>query len=265
MNPQIIVTNDDGIESPGIWAIADSLSNLGDVWVTAPEKQATGAGRCFFRESTGVIREIQPRIEKKNIRAFAIDASPAQCVFQAVGSILPEKAALVVSGINYGENIGNIVTSSGTVGACIEAGSLGILSMALSQEIDPHEDYLKYSEKINFSAAAWFGAKFAEKIIAEGLPAGADILKVDVPAEGTIETPWRVTRVSRLNEMRRQYVQKKFSDPAHIIYGPIPDPQRAEPDSDIWAICVDKVVSVTPMTFDLTAAVNFLDLQKQLK
>ncbi|MHC1771013.1 MAG: 5'/3'-nucleotidase SurE [Flexilinea sp.] len=263
--PQIVLTNDDGIDSPGLWAMAEKLAPLGELWVVAPNVQYSGSGRCFFRESDGIIEERESKIKGLNIRAFAIGGSPAQSVFHAVKEILPVPPVLVVSGINYGENLGNIVTSSGTVGAAIEAGGLGIKSIAISLEITPEEGYLSYSESVNFDIAAKFGQRFAKMIILNGLPDGVDILKIDVPKNATLSTPWRLTRISRISEMNKRINRIDFSQPAPIDWLPEFDQNLIEPDSDIQAVCHESIVSVSPMTIDMTAKNDFSTIMTYLQ
>ncbi len=265
IKPQIVLTNDDGINSPGLWAMAEKLASLGDLWVVAPNVQYSGSGRCFFRESDGIIEERESKVRGFNIRAFAIGGSPAQSVFHAVKEILPVPPALVVSGINYGENLGNIVTSSGTVGAAIEAGGLGLKSIAISLEIAPEDGYLNYSDNVNFDPAAEFGQKFAKMIISKGLPEGVDILKIDVPKNATLSTPWRLTRVSRISEMNKKINRTDFGQPAPIDWFPEYDHCLVEPDSDIQAVCHESIVSVSPMTIDMTAKNDFSTLMAYLQ
>ncbi|HRQ32592.1 MAG TPA: 5'/3'-nucleotidase SurE, partial [Anaerolineales bacterium] len=130
--PQILLTNDDGIRSPGLWAVAASLSDLGFVTVAAPRDQSTGMGRSLPGTSDGVIREERVQVNGQEWSVFAVNGSPAQAVLHGVYDVLKSKPDLVVSGINYGENIATGITISGTVGAALEAASLGIPALAVS-------------------------------------------------------------------------------------------------------------------------------------
>ncbi len=106
--------------------------------------------------------------------AYGIGGTPAQAVLHAVLEILPQPPDLVVSGINYGENLGSGITISGTVGAALEAAALGILAMAVSLETDP-EHHLSYSTDIDFSTAAHFTAFFARLLLAKSIPEDVDV------------------------------------------------------------------------------------------
>ena len=129
---QILLTNDDGIRSPGLWAAAASLSELGFVTVTAPREQSSGAGRSLPNTSDGIIRLEQVQVNGQEWSVYAVGGSPAQSVLQGVYEVLKFKPDLVVSGINYGENVASGVTISGTVGAALEAASLKVPAMAVS-------------------------------------------------------------------------------------------------------------------------------------
>jgi len=104
--PLILLTNDDGIRSPGLWAAADALSELGFVVVAAPREQSSGYGRSLPNSSDGVIREEEVTVRGKTWKVFAVGGSPAQAVQCGVLEIAPRQPDLVVAGINYGENVG---------------------------------------------------------------------------------------------------------------------------------------------------------------
>src|SRR5512147_752640 len=151
--PQILLTNDDGILSPGLWAAAASLSQIGFVTVTAPRDQSSGAGRSLPNTSDGIIQEQRVHVNGQEWTVYSVGGTPAQTVLHGVYEVMKEKPDLVVSGINYGENVATGVTISGTVGAALEGASLGIPSLAVSLEAAP-EFHLSYSEEMNFLVAA---------------------------------------------------------------------------------------------------------------
>src|SRR5688500_62066 len=146
--PQILLTNDNGILSPGLWAAAAALSRLGFVTVTAPREQSSGAGRSLPNTSDGIIEEQRVQVNGQEWTVFSIGGTPAQTVLHGVLEVMKKKPDLVVSGINYGENVATGVTISGTVGAAMEAASLGIPAMAISLEAAA-EYHLTYSEEIS--------------------------------------------------------------------------------------------------------------------
>lgn len=262
---QILLTNDDGIQSPGLWAAAESLSSLGFVNVAAPRDQFSGAGRSMPITSDGIIAPQQMTVNGKDWRVFSVGGTPAQSVLHALFEILDEKPCLVVSGINYGENVGTGITISGTVGAALEAAAMGIPALAVSLETGPDE-YLSYSTQVDFSAAAYFAAYFARKILEKDLPPDVHVLKVDVPANATVDTPWELTRLSRQRYYEPQPSQRLSWDKPgpmgfHVRFDPLLDP----PDTDVYAIRVKKVVSVTPLSLDLTSRAKFSELDGILR
>jgi 5'-nucleotidase len=262
---QILLTNDDGIESPGLWAAAAALSPLGFVHVVAPRRQSSGAGRSLPSTSDGIIHPQKLVINDQPWEVYAVGGTPAQAVLHAVLEIMPRRPDLVVSGINYGENVGTGVTISGTVGAALEAAALGIPALAISLETDP-QHHLSYSQSVDFSAAAYFTAFFTRMLCASPRPIDLDVLKVDVPCNATSQTPWRVTRLSRsryYNPVRPQRLS--WDVPGLVGYQPNEDYSQEPEDSDVYAIRVQGVVSVTPLSLDLTSRLDLARLENQLR
>lgn len=254
--PLIMVTNDDGIQSPGLRAAVAALDGLGEVVVVAPRDQWSGAGRSMPATSEGRIYPEVLVVNGRPVRAYAVEGTPAQVVDHAFLEILPRLPDLVVSGINYGENVGSGVTISGTIGAALEAASFGVPALAVSLQT-PIEHHLGYSEEIDFRATGHFTRRFAEAVLRRALPFDVDVLKIDVPASATPETPWRWTRQSR----QRYFVpvrpmRRRPTDPGPLGYRVEVDFERLEPDSDVYALVVDQVVSVTPLSLDLTSRVG---------
>ncbi len=261
--PLILFTNDDGIDSPGLWAVAAAFADIGDILVVAPRLQQSGTGRSMPITSEGRIYPRELPMNGHPYKAYAVDATPAQAVQHGVLELADRLPSLVVSGINYGENTGNGVTISGTVGAALEAASLGIAALAVSLQT-PKDLHLSYSNDVDFSAAAHFARLFGQWLIAHPtLPDDVDVLKVDVPFDATPETPWRITRLSR----RRVYWPTRperiaLSDIGRIGYEYDTNPAKAEPDSDVYAILEDKVVSVTPISLDMTSRTDLFRLRQ---
>lgn len=249
--PLIVVTNDDGIASPGLRAAVAAVRPLGEVLVVAPKRQQTGAGRSL--PPTTDPFEPYPLLlpEGIEITAFTVDTSPAHVVRRGLLLLAPRPAALVVSGINYGENVGVGVTISGTVGAAIEGATLAVPSLAVSLETDI-EHHTSHDESVDFQVAAFFTRAFARAMLEFKLPPGTDLVKVDVPRHATVETPWRLTRVSRQNYFHSIVIDGE-NGRAIRGYRRVIDFERLEQDSDIHALVVDHVVSVSPMTVDLSS------------
>jgi 5'-nucleotidase len=262
---QILLTNDDGIQSPGLWAAAEALSDLGFVTVAAPRDQSSGTGRSLPLSSDGIIRPEVLTVRGKDWTVYAVGGTPAQAVLHGVLEIMPQPPDLVVSGINYGENVASGVTISGTVGAAMEGAALGIPALAMSLETDK-EQFLSYSREVDFSAAAAFTAVFARQLLEKKFPPDVDLLKVDVPCDATRETPWQITRLSRQMYFVPSPPQRKsWDEPTKVDYRVAPDLEGEPEDSDAYVLRHKRMVSVTPLSLDFTARVDFGELERLLR
>ena len=263
--PQILLTNDDGIRSPGLWAAASALSEIGYVHVAAPRDQFSGAGRSMPITSDGVIEIKEVQVNGKTWQVYAVGGTPAQTVRYAILEILPSPPALLVSGINYGENVGTGVTVSGTVGAALEGASMGLPSLAISLET-AQEHHLSYSSEVDFSAAAHFSRFFGQMLLEKRFPADVDVLKVDVPMSATLETPWEVTRISRKRYFEPVPPNRTSWDiPALIGYRLSNEPDRDRVDTDSYTLRIKKAVSVTPLSLDITSRVDLKEFERLLR
>ncbi len=264
-DPQILLTNDDGIKSPGLWAAAEALSGLGFVTVAAPRDQASGSGRSKPQISDGAINEEELNVKGQRWKVYAVGGSPAQAVQHGILELMPRQPDLVVAGINYGENVTTSITVSGTVGAAMEGAALGIPSLAVSLETD-REFHLSYSRDIDFSAASHFLAIFA-RLLLDGFHAeDIDLLKVDVPSNATTETPWQITRLSRGRYyLPKKPVRERLDAPADLDYEVVGDLSEHGDDSDAHVLRVERRVAVTPISLDMTSRVGLGDLDKRLR
>lgn len=256
--PLILITNDDGIRSMGLRAVAAACADLGDLFIVAPAVQQSAVGRSKPAGSSRRIFEytIELKPGMPPVKAYAVDGSPAQVVEHALFELLdapPSAISLTISGINYGENIGEGITVSGTVGAAMEAASYGIPAIAVSQQTLA-EHYLSHDVALDFEATAAIVRKFAIRVLEKGLPPGVDVLKIDTPESVNFETPWRWTRVSKQRYFYPIIGQRpSLDDVVRLNFEARIDPDTLEPDSDIRAVAIDKVISVSPLSNDLTA------------
>jgi 5'-nucleotidase len=254
---QILLTNDDSIHSPGLWAAAEALDPLGWVHVVAPRDQQSGVGRSMPIHSSGIIEEMTLHVNGRDWQVFSVDGSPGQSVLHGIYDVIEVKPDLVVSGINYGENVGSGVTISGTIGAALEAASLDIPALAISMQTG-QEHHLSLSQDVDFSTAGFFTQKIARKMLEKGLPEDVDLIKVDIPCDATPDTPLVMTRQSR----HRYYFPKPAARESLADRGPVGyeiryQPEDLEKDSDLYALLVEKKVSVTPISIDLTSRTDF--------
>lgn len=263
--PQILLTNDDGINSPGLWMAAEALSGLGYVWVAAPREQSSGMGRSMPPTSDGIITTQTITIHEKEWTIYAVGGTPAQTVQHAILEIMPSPPDLVVAGINYGTNFGTGVTISGTVGAALEGASHDVPSLAISLETE-HKYHLSYSKEVDFKASAHFTTFFARQLLEKKFPPNVQVLKVEVPSDATESTPWKLARLSKL----RFYLptapkRKSWSEPGSTGYEQVPEASVFAKDTDVYTVIVDRKVAVTPISLDMTAGVTFSELEKQLR
>jgi len=263
--PQILLTNDDGIRSPGLWAAARALASLGYVTVAAPREQSSGTGRSLPSTSSGIIHKENLEINGQEWIVYAVDGTPAQAVLHAVLEIMPEKPDLIVSGINYGENVGMGITISGTVGAVMEGASLGYPSLAVSLQAD-QQYHLSYSEEMDFSSAAYFTAHFADILLQHKMPDDIHLLNVNVPSAATSKTEWQITRLAR----QRYYEptppdRSSWSEPGTVSYVEAAILDGEAEDSDVYVLRKKHMVSVTPVSLDMTSRVELGKLEKQLR
>ena len=263
--PLILVTNDDGIHSPGLHAAVKAVCDLGEVMVAAPRQQQTGTSRSYPRVRDKAIYREEIPVNCHTVTAYGFEASPAQAVMAALLDLAQRPPSLLISGINFGENVGTSVTTSGTIGAAIEAASFGVPGLAVSVET-PQDFHYQHSDAVDFTAAAAFTRRFAQIVLAGALPHDVDILKIEVPSDATPDTPWRMVRVSR----QRYYVplpsgRRSLSDQKGIDYTRMVNWDTLEANSDVRALTVDRVVSVAPLSIDLTARVDLNILASDLK
>ena len=236
---RVLVTNDDGIEAPGIAALAEALRALGEVTVVAPAKNSTGASHGVTSDRPIAVR----RSERRGQAWWAVDALPATCVRLGVEELLPARPDLVVSGINRGENLGTVTFYSATVGAAREAAFLGIPALAVNLVTDDGAD---------FGEAAAVTLSIVRALGRKGVPPGT-LLNVNIPALPRAEL--RGLRVTRQDTRAPvDFFEKSVSPEGGTSYAP--GWVHLEPEdegTDIWAVR-NGYVSVSVFGIDQSAA-----------
>lgn len=260
--PLILVTNDDGVDSEGLWAAVEAVAPLGEVLVVAPDRQWSAAGRSMLQDVTGAMSEYRREVGGQTVQVYGIDATPALCVVHAMIEFAPRPPALVVAGINFGENVSTEITISGTVGAALEAAAFGVPALAISLEMMVDE-HLTGGEAKDYSATQHFTTLFARRLLDRAMPYDVNVLNVNVPDTATPQTPWRLTRLSR----QRYFVPlgpDRANGKGRPGYTVRANPGRAEPDSDVAAMHA-RAVSVTPLSLDMTSRTDFGALEERLR
>ena len=231
-DPLILVTNDDGVHAPGIRALSAALETAGEVWIVAPDREASASGQSLTLKHP-------LRAEKVEARVLAVDGTPADCVNLAIVKLLPRRPAVVVSGINRGGNLGDDVFYSGTVGAAREGTFFGVPAIAVS---------LAARADLDYGPAAEFTRGLLRLVLERGLPERT-LLNVNVPAG-------KPTGVAVTVQGLRSHESTILEglDPRHRTYYWIEegrDQWVSDHMSDIFAIRAG-LISVSPLQTDTT-------------
>ncbi|MFV1951792.1 MAG: 5'/3'-nucleotidase SurE [Nitrospinota bacterium] len=235
LKPLILVSNDDGINSPGLLVLSRSLRKLGDVYVVAPDRERSAASHSLTLHKP-------LRVDKVANKMFSVDGTPTDCVNLAINSILPRRPDLVVAGINKGENLGDDVTYSGTVSAAMEGTLLNIPSMAVSMISKPGRTF-------KFEMAAAASVKIARHTLKYALPADT-LLNINVPLVRKVKGV-QVTRLGK--RIYGDAVVEKIDPRGKKYYWIGGNDLRWEggEDTDFHAISRG-YISITPIHLDLT-------------
>jgi 5'-nucleotidase len=235
---RILISNDDGIQSPGLHALVKALAGWGEIWVVAPDREQSAVGHAITLSEP--IR-LFPWIVEGADHAYATSGFPADCVKLALTELMPERPDLVMSGINRGENTGISVIYSGTVSAATEGTINGIPSIAVS---------LASFTSGRFDAAAQVARHIAEVVMERGLPAET-LLNVNVPDLPTEALSG--IRVARQGRARFQETFLKRADPRGKIYYWMDGDKVPLTESETDGTALHEgYVTVTPISLDFT-------------
>ncbi|HPH98530.1 MAG TPA: 5'/3'-nucleotidase SurE [Anaerolineaceae bacterium] len=247
----ILVTNDDGITSPGLLGLAIEMAKLGTVRILAPDRNWSASGHVKTLDRPLRVKEVQLT---EQMKGWASDGAPSDCVALAICGFFDEKIDLVVSGINPYANLGHDVTYSGTVTAAMEATIFGVPAIAVS--VDSPENLVG---PVNYQPAANVACQVAEAVTRYGLTSNT-LLNVNVPYLQMEDIKGlQITRMGlRVYHDKLDKRMDPRNRPYYWTFGEIPTgiPERG---TDIGAIS-DGYVSITPIHLDLTAYQSLPDL-----
>ncbi|MGH8213315.1 MAG: 5'/3'-nucleotidase SurE [Rhodanobacteraceae bacterium] len=238
---RVLVSNDDGVEAPGLRVLAEHLAEMGEVIVAAPDRDRSGASNSLTLD--------QPvRVQKLEDGRYRVFGTPTDCVHLAITGLLEQEPDIVVSGINSSANLGDDVIYSGTVSAAMEGRFLGLPAIAVSLAgVGEHHD----GDGHHFDSAARAVLLLTKRLLVDPLPADT-ILNVNVP-----DRKWHDIRgfeVTRLGRRHRAAPCIPQNDPrGRVVYwiGPAGDAEDDGPGTDFHAVR-NGYVSITPIHVDLT-------------
>jgi 5'-nucleotidase len=251
MAKHILVTNDDGVFAPGLFALVEAMRKLGRVTVLAPDRNWSGGGHVKTLDRALRVKEVRL---PDGTPAFTSDGAPSDCVALATLGYFKEPIDLVVSGINAGANLGHDVTYSGTVTAAMEAVIAGVPGIAVSLEAVDN-----LIEEIDYGPASQAAAKVVHQVIENGL-SHEILLNVNVPylPADKIRGITLTRQGLRVYHSRLDERSDPRNKPYYWIGGDAPTgvPERG---TDVGALA-EGYVSVTPLQLDLTAYRALTDL-----
>ena len=240
--PLILVTNDDGITSPGIRALVEVAQEFGEVVVVAPDKAQSGMGHAITLEDT--LRKNKVNVFD-GVEAYSCTGTPVDCVKLAVNVFLDRKPDLIISGINHGSNASVNVIYSGTMSAAVEGAMEKIPSIGFS--------LLDHSLEANFTTAKKYAAIVIKDTLGNGLPEGV-CLNVNFPKLGESEISGiKICRQCNGNWTEEFDARKDPSGKEYYwLTGVFINYEPTATDTDIWALD-NGFVSIVPVHSDMTS------------
>jgi 5'-nucleotidase len=239
----ILVTNDDGIEAPGLWKLAEVMAEFGRVMVVAPATEASGSGTMVTYRSDLQVQEVPERLP--GVKAYMVDGTPADCVLIGLRRLKQGWISILAAGINPGANLGADFFLSGTCGAALMGAFRKVTSLAFSQDLVPTEEGVA-NPHLDTSVAV--ARMLGRRIDEEKIPAGS-FLNVNMPAralndiEGVAITrvaPGGYVHLSETGDGIHERLERTL----------VADTRHAHPGTDIRAV-IDGYVSISPLDTSL--------------
>lgn len=246
MMPIILVTNDDGIHSLGLIALSRAMKELGNVYIVAPDRERSAVSHSLTLHRPLKVEELREGV-------YSVDGTPTDCVILGGSKLLPERPALIASGINRGGNLGGDITYSGTVSGAIEGTILGIPSFAISLVTEEE------AQPLHFETASAFAVNIGRYILEKSLPPDT-LLNINVP--NTDKTKIHGVKFTRQGKIVYNNSIQEIHDPRgkrHYWLGGSQLRLEHGENTDVQAV-KDGYISITPIHLDLTnyEALNFL-------
>lgn len=252
---RILITNDDGVNSSGIVAARKAVEGLGDINVVAPAMQQSGIGHALT-----LFEPVRVTLSKllDGSEAYSVSGTPTDAVILGIYEIMGKKPDLVISGINIGENLGMAeLTTSGTIGAAMEAAANGIPAISVSLQVT--RDDIKFHDghvDLDFDFAEKIVRKLSKMILKKGLPDGTDFLNVNIPSHPETHKI-KLTRLGK--RMYFIHIQKRLDPRGREYYWIDGDPvELDEEGTDVHALKNARCPTITPISLDSTSSMDLM-------
>jgi 5'-nucleotidase len=255
----ILVTNDDGIEAPGLWKLAEVMSAFGRVMVVAPAAEASGSGTMVTYRRDLQVQEVHERLP--GVKAYMVDGTPADCVLIALRRLKQGRVSIVAAGINPGANLGVDFFLSGTCGAALMGAFRKITSFAVSLDVRGPDQEVDSS---HVPTIHWPTAEASARLVAKGIDDGSipegSFLNVNIPALPLDQVKGvAVTRVAPGGYVHlAEEKQGEFERLERVL---VASDRHAHEGTDIRAV-IDGYVSITPLDTTLTHAEHHESLSR---
>lgn len=261
MTHRILITNDDGVNSSGLMAAYEAVKGLGEVTVVAPATQQSAVGRSMtLFEPLRV-----SKLVSNGLTLHSVSGTPTDAVIIGMFVVMKYKPDLVVSGFNIGENLSTeAATTSGTIGAALEAAGQGVPAIAVSMRVEDEGDkFADTNHKRDYSTAINVVNKLSRCVLEGAMPKGVDVLNVNIPFNAKPDTEIVVTSLAR--KMYHTRVHHRHDPRGRSYYwidGTVVE--DAEKGTDLHTVLKKNQISVTPLTMDMTAITDFKGLDRML-
>jgi len=248
-----LISNDDGINASGILAAKEAIEDLAEITVVAPDTQQSGVGRSLTLFEP---LRINQTVLKDGSTAYSTSGTPTDSVTLGIFEIMEERPDFMISGINIGHNIGKSeLTTSGTIGAAMEAASYGIPSIAVSLEVD--KGAIKFENgfiELDFTFAKKILRKVTKNLLEKKLPENIDLLNLNIPANPVSDKIKIVKLGKRMYTPKIETRLDPRGKPYYWIDG-IPYDKDTE-DTDGYCLKKEKMSTLTPLSIDNTSNIK---------
>ena len=250
-----LISNDDGVTASGILAAKKAVEDLCDTCIVAPETQQSGIGHALTLYEP---LRLNKHVLRDGSIGYGISGTPTDAVTIGLFELLDEKPDIMISGINTGFNLGQAeLTTSGTLGAAIEAASFGIPSIAISQEVARDDIKFENGEvEIDFDFAGKMLKKLTKIVLKKGLPEGIDLFNVNIPSN-PVNEEFEVVKLGK--RMYTPVIDKRLDPRGKPYYWINGDLYEGDgPGSDSYELRKEHKTTVTPLKIDLTKNMDSL-------